>query len=216
VTELNSVGDNPGKQSTSLVNGLFLADAIGNLARTEFNACVWWDLRNGAGFKANNNPLLYGWRQYGDYGLLSSNGIQGAQPNTRYPSFYAAKLLTDWAAAGDPILSATSGYPLLAIHAARHPNGDLALLVINKNPDADLPTQITLNHFTPVSRISTYSYGKPNDLSRADITTGTASIPSATFTFTFPSYSMTVLVLKGQDKPAAASQTSGGIYSTSR
>ena len=63
VTELNSVSSRPGKESTSLVNALFFADALGNLAGTEFNACIWWDLRNGAVTDANNNPLLYGWRR---------------------------------------------------------------------------------------------------------------------------------------------------------
>ena len=47
VTEHNSVFSNPGKQTTSLVNGLFYADAMGNLLKTEFNAMLWWDLRNG-------------------------------------------------------------------------------------------------------------------------------------------------------------------------
>ena len=47
VTEHNSVFSNPGKQTTSLVNGLFYADALGNLLKTEFNALLWWDLRNG-------------------------------------------------------------------------------------------------------------------------------------------------------------------------
>jgi len=45
-TENNSVSHDPGKQTTSLVNGLFLADSLGNIMQTEFNALVWWNLRN--------------------------------------------------------------------------------------------------------------------------------------------------------------------------
>jgi hypothetical protein len=195
VTELNSVSSNPGKQSTSLVNGLFMADALGDIATTEFNTCIWWDLRNGRVTNANNNPLLYGWRQYGDYGVVSSGRI----PDESYPSLYAAKLLTNWGRAGDSVVTAASGYPLLSIHAAKLANGSLALLVINKNPTADLPAQITLNNFTPGSATAPiYWYGKPNDLAGAGITTGTTGIPGATFTHTFPSYSMSVLVLKSQ------------------
>ena len=37
-TEYNSVYSNPGKQMTSLVNGLFTADSIGGLLQTEYNA----------------------------------------------------------------------------------------------------------------------------------------------------------------------------------
>ena len=46
-TENNSVYSGPGKQTTSLVNGLFLADSFCQLMKTEFRALVWWDLRNG-------------------------------------------------------------------------------------------------------------------------------------------------------------------------
>lgn len=47
VTENNSVHNNPGKQIVSLVNGLYLADSMGNLLQTEFNSLLWWAFRNG-------------------------------------------------------------------------------------------------------------------------------------------------------------------------
>jgi alpha-N-arabinofuranosidase len=199
VTELNSVSTDPGKQSTSLVNGLFLADALGHLARTEFNACTWWALRGGAGANANNSASLYGWRPYGDYGVVSAGDVPGTAANTPFPPFYAAKLLTNWGRGGDSVVSTTSGYGLLAIHAAKLANGNLALLVVNKHPDADLTARITLNNFTPGSATARiFSYGKQNDLTNGDLTTGTANIPGATFSYTFPAYSMSVLVVKGQ------------------
>jgi len=54
ITENNAVYTNPGKQNTSLVNGLYLADSIGNVLQTEFNSLVWWDLRNGQDNSQNN------------------------------------------------------------------------------------------------------------------------------------------------------------------
>jgi hypothetical protein len=45
-TENNSVSEKMGKQTTSLVNGLYLADSFGQMAQTEFNAFLWWDFRN--------------------------------------------------------------------------------------------------------------------------------------------------------------------------
>ena len=61
---------------------------------------------------------------------------------------------------------------------------------VNTNP---------LDHFTPGSATATvFSYGNANDLSGGDLTTGTAAIPGTTFDYTFPSYSMSVLVVKGQ------------------
>jgi alpha-N-arabinofuranosidase len=199
VTELNSVSSNPGKQSTSLVNGLFMVDAIGNLANTEFNACTWWDLRNGGLTNDNNSSLLYGWREYGDYGVVSSGDVSGTPANTPYPSFYAAKLLTHWGRGGDSVVSTTSAYSLLSIYGAKLGNGSLALLVVNKHPTADLNARITLNNFTTGSTAAPiYSYGKPNDLAGADITSGTATLSGTAFTYTFPSYSMSVLVVKSQ------------------
>ena len=199
MTELNSVSSNPGKQSTSLVNGLFMADAVGNLANTEFKACMWWDFRNGANTGGNNSALLYGWRPYGDYGVVSSGDVSGTQANAPFPTFYAAALLTHWGRGGDTVVSATSGYGLLSIYAAQIQNGSLSLLVINKHPTANLTAQITLNQFTPGSASTpVYSYGKPNDSANAGITTGTATVSGSTFSYTFPSYSMTVLVVKSQ------------------
>ena len=46
-TENNSVSSNPGKQSVSLVNGLFMADSLAQLMQTEFNGLFWWNFRNG-------------------------------------------------------------------------------------------------------------------------------------------------------------------------
>ncbi|EDY20058.1 Alpha-L-arabinofuranosidase-like protein [Chthoniobacter flavus Ellin428] len=199
VTELNSVSSNPGKQSTSLVNGLFFVDAIGQLTRTEFNACTWWDLRNGGGTGGNNNASLYGWRTFGDYGVVASGDISGTPANTPFPSFYAGKLLGLWAQSGSRILSTTSGYPLLAIYGSKLANGSLALLVVNKHPSSDFPAQLGLSDFTPGSTTATvYSYGKQNDLESTDITTGTATLSGTTLNYTFPSYSMSVVVVKGQ------------------
>ena len=59
-TENNSVSSGPGKQTTSLVNCLFMADSICAAMQTEFNAVMWWDLRNGQETGNNNSSTLYG------------------------------------------------------------------------------------------------------------------------------------------------------------
>jgi hypothetical protein len=197
MTELNSVDTNPGKQSVSLVNGLFLADMIGQTAATEFNACMWWDLRNGSDSTQNNSASLYGWRLYGDYGLLATGDRSDTPLNTPYPPYYAAKLLTHWARGGDTIVATYTNYSLLSAYAAHLANGNLALLVINKSPTTDYSAQIALANFLPGSATaSVYSYGKANDLANADLTGSTISNAGATFSATFPSYSMTVIVLQ--------------------
>src|SRR5262249_35937574 len=99
-TENNSVSSDPGKQSTSLVNGLFLADSTANILQTEFKMFVWWDLGNGYTTGTNNNSSLYGWRNYGDYGITSTD-------DEPYPTFYVMKLLSRFARPGDTLVEAT-------------------------------------------------------------------------------------------------------------
>ena len=203
-TEANSVSYNPGKQSVSLVNGLFYADSLGNLAQTEFNACAWWDFRNSSAPGNNNDPSLYGWRLYGDYGLVAAGDRSDTPVNTPYPTFYAAKLLTHWGRGGDRVVAASSDYNRLSVYAAKLSNGSLSLLVINKDPSRDLTGHIALTGFVPGSGPATvYQYGKPQDLANADLTQTAVGSAGAAFDAVFPSYSMTVIMLS----PAAAVPT---------
>src|SRR3954470_12748865 len=116
-----------GRQSTSIVNALYLTDSMGQLMKTEFNAYVWWDLRNGSDTQGDFDPTLYGWRTYGDYGVLST-------ANVRHPTFYAGKLLQYFVAGGDTVLNASSDSLLLSTYAVRKASGAMSLLVINKTP----------------------------------------------------------------------------------
>ena len=134
-TENNSCSYNPGKQMCSLVNGLFYCDSVANILQTEFNALVWWDMRNGQLTGNNNSASLYGWRQYGDYGIVSP-------ANNKYPTFYAMKLMNQFARGGDRVLTATSDYSPLSAYAAHRADGSLRLLVINKSPTDTLNGEI--------------------------------------------------------------------------
>ena len=198
LTELNSVSSNPGKQSTSLVNALFMADSFGHVARSEFNACMWWDFRNGAVTDANNSALLYGWRLFGDYGVVASGDVEGTPVNTPFPAFHCAQLLTHWGRGGDTVVSAGSNYPLLAVHAALLAAGDLALLVVNKSPTSDLAAQVTLENFTPgADTAPVWQYGTPHDLANGGLTESAVAGVGPAFLATFPAYSMSVVVVPG-------------------
>ena len=72
VTENNSDAGAMGRQSTSLVNALYLADSTSALMKTEFRSYVWWDLHNGYETDGNFGPTLYGWRPNGDYGIMNA------------------------------------------------------------------------------------------------------------------------------------------------
>ncbi|HKE96865.1 MAG TPA: hypothetical protein VKB34_21335 [Povalibacter sp.] len=222
VTENNSVYGEPGKQSTSIVNGLFLADSVGNLLQTEFNALTWWDLRNGTPMSngaviGNNESDLYGWRTYGDYGMLStppSPAIAGL-PTTyyeKYPTYYAMKLLSYFARGGDTVVQATSNNPLLATYAVRRDReSSLRLLVLNKSPTATFTGNFTINGFTPPGTANVYSFGiandnaaKPGATGCSDISGSTQAIAGGAVTASFAPYSMTVLTLGGAAIPVKA------------
>jgi hypothetical protein len=193
-TENNSVSSNPGKQTTSLVNGLFMADSLAELMQTEFNGLFWWNLRNGStNTTGNNSSALYGWRLYGDYGVLEGTDF--------YPPYYTAKLMQDFVQAGDTVISATSDYSLLSTYAARRLDGSLTILTINKSPSNTATGQVAVVGFTPASGGAVYSYGIPQD-NAAETGIGSPDVAQTNyygagtnFSYAFPPYSATVLVL---------------------
>ena len=159
VTENNSDAGSMGRQSTSLINALYLADSTSQLMKTEFRSYIWWDLHNGAETNGNFDPTIYGWRANGDYGILSGS-------NTPYPTFYAEKLLQYFARPGDSVLNGTSDSLLLSAYAVHRTNGALTLLVINKDMTTNLAAQITLTNYAPYLNATIQSYGIPQDQRR--------------------------------------------------
>ena len=141
-TENNADSGNQGKQSTSVVNGLYLADSLAQLMKTEFNSFVWWDLRNGTDTNGDFSASLYGWRTNGDLGVVGNL-------NTLYPTFYTFKLMHDFFQPGDTVLTATSDYSLLSAYAVRRQDGSLTVLAINKDPSNTYTGQVAVAGFTP-------------------------------------------------------------------
>jgi hypothetical protein len=195
VTENNSDSGAQGKQSTSLVNGIYYAESLVRLLRTEFDGFVWWDFRNGSDSGGFFGSTLYGWRNYGDLGVINNL-------NTRHPTFYAAKLMQWFARPGDEIVNANSDYPFLSVCAARRANGAISLLAINKSLTTNLNSSIALSGFTPSSSATVRWFGIPNDeaartngpAAAKDITQTTTSA-GASFGYNFPPLSMTVFTL---------------------
>jgi hypothetical protein len=206
-TEYNSVYSNPGKQTTSLVNGLFVADSLGSILQTEYNGSLFWDLRNGWETGNNNSASLYGWRQGGDYGLLgSSNAPPATGTYVPYPTYFAEQLVSKMAHNGDTVVLASSDDPNLSVYVVREANGHLDLLVINKNATTDLTGQFQITGFQPNGQAQFWQYGKTQDTAQSQTTDGhsalanfttTLTLNGSNFTYTFPSYSMTVIDLGG-------------------
>jgi hypothetical protein len=198
-TENNSVSTQPGKQTTSLVNGLFFADSMGNILKTEFNAFFWWDLRNGKETSNNNSNFLYGWRKYGDYGIV--NAANPAGPADRYPTFYVYKLLQNFARGGEWVVQADSNYLGVGAYATRADDGTLRVMIINKHPTETLNTVVNLAGFKPAPNATIYTYGIPQDeaartgTGSADVQESAFMLPSPNFLYSPAPYSVTVIKL---------------------
>jgi hypothetical protein len=193
VTENNSDAGAMGRQSTSLINALYLADSTSQLMKTEFRSYIWWDLHNGAETDGDFDPTIYGWRANGDYGILSGS-------NTPYPAFYAEKLLQYFARPGDSVLNGTSDSLLLSTYVVHRTDGALTMLVINKDMTTNLEAQIALTNFVPWMNATIQSYGILQDqaaqanvaASLQDIATTNFPAAGANFIFSFPPLSLTL------------------------
>jgi len=149
-------------------------------------------LHNGQDTTGDMDPTLYGWRGYGDYGIMDGN-------NSPYPTFYAQKLLQSFARPGDTVLNASSDNLLLSAYATRRTNGALTLLVISKNLVANQNAQIALGNFVPWTTATVKSYGLAQDYAvetngapaLQDIATNSTTVAS-TFNYNFPPLSLTL------------------------
>jgi hypothetical protein len=82
LTEWNSVDFNPGPQTLSHINGLFLIDYLGMLATHNIEQASYWDI--------HNDMTTEG----GDYGYLSRTGAPDGD-NVPRPSYWAFKLASE-------------------------------------------------------------------------------------------------------------------------
>jgi hypothetical protein len=199
-TENNSVAFNPGKQTTSLVNGLYLADSFGAILMTEFDTWDWWCVHSGRISGNNVSASLYGWRNYGDYGVLSSPETPTEPIDTPYPTFYALELIAKFCAPGDIVVASTSDNSLSAVYAVKQKDRTLALLLINKSPTAVIDDQITLHGFHPAEIATLWSYGEAQDQLQSQgrpstIVTQVIDSVSQTFSISLTPYSMAVVQL---------------------
>lgn len=196
VTENNSDSGAMGRESTSIVNALYLADSASQLMKTEFRSYLFWDLHNGPSTNGDMDPTIYGWRTNGDFGIMNAS-------DSPYPTYYAEKLLQYFARPGDSVLNGTSDNLLLSAYAVRRTNGALTMLVINKAMTMTLNAQIGLTNFVPWTTATTLSYGIPQDQAASanaaaylqDLATNNVSGLSANFNYSFPPLSMTLFTL---------------------
>jgi alpha-L-arabinofuranosidase len=194
LTETNSVSGNPGKQTVSLVNALYLADDYMTWLENGVANADWWNLHNGPVGGSNDSSSLYGNAQYGDYGILSTGGCTSTNSsiceppaNTPFPPYYGLQMLNYLARPGDTIVSSSSSQSLVTVHAVKQANGKLAVLLVNKDPNNSYTVSLTLNGYTVGPSATIYTYGENS----SSITSTSGSSSSVTIA----PYSLTTVVL---------------------
>ena len=175
---------------TSLENGVFTVD--------------YWDLRNGA---TAISAAPDGATDYGDEGVLSSGGCVGStcEPpmSTPFPSYYAISMLSKLGLPGDTMVNAGTDQQMVTAHAVRNANGDLSVMLINKDPANSYQASLHYAGFTPVSAPPTvYTYG--------DEGPSITSAPQGTSAGqALPPYSIETIVLQPQAGTESALSTPG-------
>jgi hypothetical protein len=184
---------------------LFLADAYSDLLADGVFTVDWWNVHNGLG----DVSTVAGQTDYDDFGLLSSGNCNAdssvCQPafNTPFAPYHALALMSRFARPGDQFLAAGTDQPLVTAHAARRPDGDIAVLLVNKDPDAAHTVAISYAGWTPAA-------GAPTVLSLTNGATAVTTTTAGTATAqTLPAYSLTALVLHPADRPAAVPAAPG-------
>lgn len=191
---------------------LFLADAYSGLLENGVFTVQWWNVHNGIGTVSE----VAGQTDYGDFGILSSgacteDGSVCEPPlNTPFAPYHGLAMMNVFAKAGDQFVRAGTDQSLVSAHAVRRANGDLAVLLVNKDPDTAHPVTIDYAGFTPSAAAPTVS-----TLTNGAAGIATSQSGSAT-SRTLPPYSLTMLVLRPTGgtagRPAAPGQpTASGV-----
>jgi hypothetical protein len=185
MTEVNSSVD-----EDTQPNALFAADTYMTALENGTFTVDWWDTRNGA---TTVSTAPDGATDYGDFGVLSSGGCVGStcEPpmNTPFPTYYAISMLSKLGRPGDTMVRAASDQPLVAVHAVRQANGDLAVMLVNKDPVNSYPVSLHYVGYTPSPAAPTvYTYG--------DEAGSITSAPGGTSSSqTIPPYSLMTVIL---------------------
>jgi hypothetical protein len=212
--EFNSVNTNPGKQSVSIVNGLFTGMTLGEVLNDNVFIATWFQTAHQEEQCGNMSSSLYGFQTFGTYdavadsnfyaGCGAGSGTVVAPTNTVFPSGTVLALTTQkFAQAGNSVLGATVGSSLTNVraYAASQGNGYALMLFNLSETSSATPTISVINAASTSFTATATTYGKAQyDDSQNNVWTGavanTTAMGGTTPSVTLPPWSVTVLQLK--------------------
>jgi hypothetical protein len=162
----------------------------------------WWALHNGT--DCSKVTTVDGATDYDDFGVLSSGASCEPALNTPFAPYYGTQMITKLGAPGDALVQTGSSASLLTTHAVKRANGDVDVMLINKDPNNAATVSLSYSGFTPSTATPTvYTYAK-NATSITSATAGTAT------TQTVPAYSIVVVQLHPGTGSTTGGTTTGG------
>ena len=129
-----------------------------------------------------------------------------------YPSYFAEQLASKLILGGGTVVATSSDDPDLAVYAVHEADGDVELLVINKNDAGPVTGQFQLSGFQPAALAQAWQYGEAQDNAAEASRAGQSvlanfstslELSGSSFSYAFPPYSMTVLDLSSQARREA-------------
>jgi hypothetical protein len=198
ITETNSVSSNPGKQTVSIVNALYLEQDYLTWLENGVSNVDWWQIHNGIVTSGDNGPALAGSAAYGDYGVLSDgscgtvsgSGVCEPAAETPFPAYYGLQALGRFIQPGDTLLSTASSQGLVQAFAARAPGGRVRVMVVNDDPSTAYPLRLEVPGYRLDGAAPVLFYG-PQSPALQPLTGAAARAAAASSA----AYSITVLTL---------------------
>lgn len=189
---------NPGVDEDTQPAALFGADAYMTALENGVFTADWWDTHNGP---SAISTAPDGATDFGDFGVLSSgtcvSGTCEPPLNSPFPAYYAISMLSKLGLPGDTMVRAGTDNQLVAAHAVLNANGDLSVMLVNKDPANSYPVSLHYAGFTPAATTPTvYTYGD-------EATSITSAAQGTSASEVLPPYSIETIVLQ----PQAGSQS---------
>jgi hypothetical protein len=200
---------NPGHQSVSIVNGLFTAIVIGEVAKAGVSMSATWLGLDFCWPDSSPPSTAYGWQDWGSWGLIAGNGSgfsescadKGVPAGTVFPKGRAYQIMSQYLVPGEHVIGVQSAGSSVRAYAATNATG-FALVLINTDSANSHSSLISVNNAQSASYTATsQTYGKQQyDLSQTGVWAGSVSASLGTvsignFSVALPPWSITFIKL---------------------
>lgn len=176
---------------------MFLADSLPTWLENGVTNVDWWDIHNSPVCGTNDSSSLYGSTDYGEYGFLSVSYAGNCSTNpepaadTPLPAYYGFKMTSHFVEPESTLLSATSSASLVSAHAAQRGDGNINVMLVNKDPATSYTATVSIDGRPWFGFADVFTYG----MNSTSISWGFTLVSRSSFTVAVAPYSLTTVHL---------------------